>query len=284
MRILILGVTGMLGNAIFRLLSQSQNLVVFGTARSSAASKYFAAEMAERLIVGIDVENTDSLLHLFSAVRPHWVINCIGLVKQLSVSQDPLKAIPINALLPHRLSRLSELVNARLIHISTDCVFSGEKGNYKETDLCDAIDLYGRSKALGEVVYSNSVTLRTSIIGHELQSKNGLVEWFLSQKELVKGFTKAIFSGLPTIELATVIRDYILPNKDLTGLFHVAADPIAKSDLLELIALIYGKSIRIEPDDNLVINRSLNADRFQLATNYVAPSWLELINRMHQFR
>lgn len=284
MKILVLGVSGMLGNAMFRTLSEGTEVEVFGTARSSSVLRQFAPEEASKVISGVDVENQDSLARVFSEVKPQVVVNCIGLIKQLADANDPLQALPINAMLPHRLARLCELGGARLIHISTDCVFAGTKGNYRESDPADATDLYGRSKHLGEVTYLHTITLRTSIIGHELSSSHALLGWFLAQKGQVKGYTKAIFSGLPTVELARVVREVVLPMPELSGLYHVASAPIAKYDLLKLIADVYGKKIEIITDDALVIDRSLNAERFRDATGYVAPPWQELVKRMFEFK
>ena len=284
MKILVLGASGMLGNAMIRVLSERADLEVYGTLRSASAKKFFSAKIAEKLLSGVDVAQYDSLVQVFTHSRPDVVINCIGLIKQLVEGDDPLEAIPINALLPHRLARLCELSGARLIHISTDCVFTGNKGAYKEADQSDAQDLYGRSKLLGEVDYSHAVTLRTSIIGHELQGAHGLLGWFLSQKERCNGFAKAIFSGLPTVELAHIIRDIVLSRPDLHGVYHIAAKPISKFNLLKLIADVYNKKIDIEPDSNLLIDRSLDASRFQLATGYVAPEWPDLIKLMHTYQ
>lgn len=283
MRILVLGASGMLGNAMIRVLSEKTDWQVYGTIRSENSKQFFPTDIAERLLSGVDVEQQDSLVQVFLRTRPDVVVNCVGLIKQLADAEDPLQAIPINALLPHRLARLCELSGARLVHISTDCVFAGDKGNYHESDQSDAKDLYGRSKYLGEVVYPHTVTLRTSIIGHGLQSANGLIDWFLSQQGRCKGFTRAIFSGLPTVVLARIIRDVVISRTDLSGLYHVAAQPIAKYDLLRLVADVYGKSIEIVADDQLVIDRSLNADRFRLATGYETPEWPELVRCMHSF-
>ena len=167
--------------------------------------------------------------------------------------------------------------------MSTDCVFRGARGAYVETDPPDALDLYGRSKQLGEVALPHAITLRTSIIGHELASAHGLIGWFLSQKGTVRGFTNAIFSGLPTVELAHVIKDRVLPDTSLSGLFHVAAQPISKYDLLRLVSEVYGHEIEIVPDPQQVIDRSLNADRFNSATGYKPASWPKLVHRMHGF-
>lgn len=280
----MLGASGMLGNAVVRVIHEKPGLEVFGTVRSSNVLCQFTKEIANTIITGCDVSDTDSLVKLFAQVKPDVVINCIGLIKQLADVDDPLITLPINAMLPHRLANLCSLSGARLIHISTDCVFCGKKGNYKENDISDATDLYGKSKYIGEVDYPHAITLRTSIIGHELQSTHGLVGWFLSQVEQCRGYRNAIFSGLPTVVLAQIIRDVVITRSDLSGVYHVAAKPISKYDLLKLIAEIYEKSIEIVPDDNLVIDRSLNAERFSLATGYIAPEWIDLIKTMHSYQ
>ena len=281
--VLVLGASGMLGNAMLRLFSQSEGHRALGTVRSSRTMRLLPEALRASLIVGVDVENFDSLSRGIAAAKPDVVINCIGVVKQLSESDDPLTAIPINSLLPHRLARLCELAGARLVHISTDCVFSGRKGLYTEDDFPDANDLYGRSKYLGEVDYPNAVTLRTSIIGHELDGARSLVGWFLAQSGSVKGFTQAVFSGLPTVELARVVRDFVLQNPQLHGTHHVSAEPINKYDLLRLVAAAYGKSITIVPDASLVIDRSLVSTRFREATGYTPPPWPQLVQGMREF-
>ena len=282
-RVLVLGVSGMLGNAVFRIFAQSDGYSVMGSVRSAGVLRLLPSELREQVVCGVDVENTDSLMRLFALVRPNVVINCIGLVKQLAEADDPLAAIPINALLPHRVARLCDVAGARLIHMSTDCVFAGTRGMYSEQDVSDAKDFYGRSKYLGEVDYPHAVTLRTSIIGHELSSANGLVGWFLAQQGPVKGYVRAIFSGLPTVELARVIRDFVVPNPELRGLYHVSAEPINKYELLKLVAQVYGKAIDITPDDKLEIDRSLDSSRFREITGYQPAAWPELVRRMHEF-
>ena len=284
MRILVLGASGMLGNAMVRVLNEKADWQVHGTIRSESSKRFFSHDIASRLISGVDVEQHDSLMQAIIRIRPQVVINCVGLIKQLADADDPLQAIPINSLLPHRLARLCELSGARLMHMSTDCVFTGDKGGYLESDPSDARDLYGRSKFLGEVAYPHTITLRTSIIGHELQSAHGLVDWFLSQQGKCNGFTRAIFSGFPTVVLAQIVRDYVIPHTELAGVYHVAAQPISKFDLLKLIADTYGKKIEIVPSDKLVIDRSLNSQRFRDATGYVVPSWPELIKLMHSYK
>lgn len=274
----------MLGNAVFRYFSTSEGFEVTGTLRSSRGLSHFDEVLRGQLLTQVDVENFDSLSAAFATAQPDVVINCIGLVKQLATANDPLQAIPINALLPHRLARLAAIAGARLIHLSTDCVFSGTRGGYQATDFPDADDLYGRSKLLGEVVdCPHAVTLRTSIIGHELDGNHGLVNWFLSQNGTVRGFTRAIFSGLPTVELARVMRDFVLPHPELQGLYQVASPAINKHDLLQLLKSAYQKDIEIAPDAKLVLDRSLDGTKFQQATGYVSPAWTELVAKMRQF-
>jgi len=282
--VLVLGASGMLGNAVFRLFAQSPGFLTTGSLRSTTQLGYLAKNLHDNVICGVDVENVDILKSLFSKTKPDVVINCVGLVKQIAEAYDPLLAIPINALLPHRLARLCEVAGARLVHISTDCVFSGNKGMYTEADVSDANDLYGLSKYLGEVNFPHAITLRTSIIGHELSGFHSLVGWFLAQQGGVKGFRRAIFSGLPTVELALIIRDYVVPRPELHGLYHVSSKAINKFELLRLVAKIYGKSIDIQPDDELVIDRSLDSTLFCKATGYHQKEWTELIQSMHAFQ
>ena len=284
MKVLVIGASGMIGSTVLRVMSEKKDWEVFGTVRHANVKRFFTAEIARRLVDGVDVEYPDTLMKVLDQIRPDVVINCAGLTKHKPEADDPLISIPINTLMPHRLAGLCKLAGARLIHVSTDCVFSGEKGGYTEDDFADARDVYGKSKALGEVLYPHAITLRTSTIGHELQSTYGLLDWFLSQQGRCKGYTRAVFSGLPTVIFAQVIRDVVIPHRELSGLYHVAAKPINKFDLLKMIADVYGKTIEIVPDDKLVIDRSLNADRFREATGYVAQEWDEMIKLMHAYK
>ena len=282
MRVLVLGATGMLGSAVYYTLGKDMRYETIGTARNGEMAALLPKGQNCGLYLGVDVNSSESLSALFKEIRPQVVINCVGIIKQIAASQDPCTAIEINALLPHRLHHYCSLYDARLLQISTDCVFSGSKGHYLETDLGDATDLYGRTKLLGEVVAPNAITLRTSIIGHELNGgAHGLIGWFLSQTGSVNGFQKAIFSGLPTTTLAEIMADYILPNPSLSGLYHVAAAPIDKLSLLSLVREVYGKDIHIRPSGDLVIDRSLSGDKFSSATGYQVPGWPALIAYMH---
>lgn len=283
-RVLVLGATGMLGNAMFRFLATTTEWDVWGTIRTTDDASLFPEKLRCRLLACLDAMNTGELTRTLDVARPTIVVNCIGVVKQHSRASDPVATIEANALLPHRLAQQCLAAGSRLLHFSTDCVFSGAKGNYNEDDVPDANDLYGRSKLLGEVDYPHALTLRTSMIGHELRGTHGLVGWFLDQRNTVKGYQSAFFSGLPTVELAAVIRDFVIPERAMRGIYHVAAAPISKYDLLRLVRDQYKHDVQIEPDDELVINRSLDARRFNAATGYVAPSWDELVRRMYNFQ
>ena len=281
MKVLVLGASGMIGSAMFRVLSQNNEWDVWATLRADASKRFFEETLADKLLAGVDVEKHDALVRVFAHLRPDVVVNCIGLTKHHKTADDPILAIPVNTLLPHRLAELCAIGRSRLVHISTDCVFSGARGSYTEDYPADANDVYGKAKFLGEVNYSHAITLRTSTIGHELHTAYGLLEWFLSQQGSCKGFSRAIFSGLPNTEFARVVRDLVIPRPDLHGLYHVGADPIAKFELLKLIATVYGKQIDIVQDDEFMIDRSLNSERFKQATGYSAPSWPELIHSMY---
>ena len=279
MKILILGATGMLGSAVFRVLSENSSLHVIGTVRRIDSRRYFASELASRLIAVGDLECHNQLEQLFATLNPNVVINCTALRK--STSTDVIKSINIYSLLPHRLAHLCRLHDVRLIQISTDGVFSGSCGGYTEDDLPDTNDVYGITKLLGEVRDQHAITLRTSIIGHELHTKTGLLEWFLAQGDQCHCYTRSIFSGFPTIVLAQIIRDVIIPRPDLYGIYHIASQPISKFDLLQLVAKKYGKNINIVPNNTVVIDRSLSADKFKSATGYSPRDWPTLVNSMH---
>jgi dTDP-4-dehydrorhamnose reductase len=283
-KILILGGTGMLGHLLLRYFSAFPEYEVTATARSlTGMKKHFPANILPLFLPdSVDVNDFDSVIRALASVQPDVVINCIGIIKQLPLSDDPLRAITVNALLPHRISLISRTAGARVIHISTDCVFNGQKGMYTENDQSNAEDLYGRTKYLGEVSYPHCVTLRTSIIGHELKGGYGLVEWFLSQTRNVRGFNKAIYTGFPTIELARIIRDHVLPNTALSGVYHVSSEPISKYDLLSMVAERYGKKIEIESYNDFVQDRSLDSSLFRKKTGYQPPSWDKLVEMMHR--
>jgi dTDP-4-dehydrorhamnose reductase len=226
----------------------------------------------------IDVRATDRLTEILDDFRPEAVVNAVGVVKQRPDGKAAIPSLEINALLPHRLALLCKPAGVRLIHMSTDCVFSGSKGNYSEQDTPDADDLYGRSKLLGEVDEPGCLTLRTSIIGRELSRKTGLLEWFLSQRGgVVKGFRKAIFSGFTTSEIARIIEGLLTGFPRAEGLYHVSAAAISKHDLLHKINAALGLGVTIRPDDEFHCDRSLDSTRFRREFGYAPPSWDEMV-------
>ena len=275
----------MLGSSAYRLFASSKGISVTGTARSVRDLGPLPRQDNATIVGGIDATDTDTVVSIIAQQKPDVVINCVGIIKQLAASKDALASIAINSLFPHRLAQICAVANARLIQISTDCVFSGDRGGYRESDLPDARDLYGRSKLLGETDYPHAITLRTSIIGHELGRSVSLIDWFLGQPgPRVSGYRRAIYTGLPTVELARVMRDLVIPDPALSGLWHVSSQPINKFELLKLVGEIYGKRIEIIPDDSVTIDRSLDGSRFNAATGYSAPSWRELVSQMHAAR
>jgi dTDP-4-dehydrorhamnose reductase len=281
MNILVLGATGMLGHKLMQGLSH--RFKVIGSVRDLSI-KYADHPILGKLSLlgGVHVENFDSIVEALARSRPAVLVNCIGIVKQAVADHDPFHSITVNAHFPHRLAHLCQASGVRLIHISTDCVFSGRKGNYVESDVADAEDLYGRTKLLGEIDYTGVLTLRTSMIGRELETSQGLIEWFLSQKSRVTGYKRAIFSGFTTEALTDIIANIIIEYPDMRGIWHVASEPISKFDLLSLVKKIYGLKIQINIDEQVVCNRSLNADRFKKLTGFVPPLWPEMVDRMYR--
>jgi dTDP-4-dehydrorhamnose reductase len=273
----------MLGHAMLRYLAAVPDMAVAGTIRSERLPPGFPPALADRVETGIEATDDEALRRIIARFRPDAIINCVGLIKQRPGGQDAERAILVNALVPHRLARLASEGAARLIHLSTDCVFSGATGGYTEDSVPDARDFYGRSKLLGEVTEGDAVTLRTSLIGPELGSGLGLVGWFLGRTGRVPGYRHAIFSGLPTVEMARVVHRHVLPARDLRGLFHVSSQPISKYDLLALVADAYGSPAELVPDDEVRIDRSLDSSRFRTLTGYAPPDWPTLVAEMKAF-
>ena len=236
----------------------------------------------ENSYTGIDVRNNDRLVEVFSEFHPEAVINAVGIIKQRAEAIDAIPSLEINALLPHRLAVLCKATGSRLVQMSTDCVFSGKKGNYIETDESDAQDLYGKTKYLGELHENHCLTLRTSIIGLELSRRKSLVEWFLAQRGTIKGYKKAIFSGFTTIELSRVIEKLLVSHPDASGLYNLASSSINKYELLLLLKKKLGLDINIEADDSLKIDRSLNSMQFNEKFNYTPPAWEKMIEELAQ--
>jgi dTDP-4-dehydrorhamnose reductase len=280
MKVLVLGASGLLGHAVLRELWSVDVLAVFGTIRSAEQRRLFPAARGAQLVATSNLEDEAELRRVLETVEPELVINCVAMRRIPGEVPELSQMVAVYALLPRRLGTLCARAGIRLVQISSDGVFSGRKGGYTEDDCPDATDPYGTTKFLGEAE-PPAMTIRTSILGHELTGKTGLLEWFLTQEGQCRGLSRAIFSGLPTIVLARILREIVLPRPDLTGLFHVSAQPISKCNLLRLIAEVYRKQINIIPDDRMVIDRSLKSDKFRRATGYVAPDWPELIRGMY---
>ena len=283
MKILILGGGGMLGHKLVQ--QWRERFEVWTTVRGNySAVERFGLFDREKTISFVTAENFDSIIHAFGVVQPDVVVNCIGVIKQLEAAKDPTLTLSINAIFPHRVAALCKASGARFVTLGTDCVFSGTRGNYLETETPDAVDLYGQSKHWGEVVAGdNCLTVRTSIIGRELGTAHSLADWFLSNRGLgktLKGFTRAIYTGFPTIVLADILADIIETKPNVNGLWHISSDPINKFDLLQLINREFKANLAIEPDTDFHCDRSLNSERYRAEFNFKPPSWTQLIKQM----
>lgn len=275
MKILVIGAAGMLGHSLFRYFDKKYDVI--GTTRKNSWHK--------NIFNGYDATEFEKLSEFILEQKPDVIFNCVGIIKQQEAAKNNLVSIEVNSLFPHKLASFSLENNIKVIHFSTDCVFSGKEGNYTEDSNPDSRDLYGLSKLMGEIKYENSLTLRTSIIGHELNSSLSLIDWFLSQNKKCKGFSKAIFSGFPTNSLARIIDEVILKNflaGKKYGLYHLSSDPIDKYSLLKLVADKYNKEIEIYKEDSFVIDRSLNSSRFRSDFNFSPRGWSDLVDEMFE--
>ena len=279
MRVLILGGDGMLGHQLLRQFApHHETRVTLRRPISDYAA--FGLFTEGNAYDRIELSNADALTPVLAGFKPQAVINAIGIVKQRPTAEETIPSLEINALLPHRLAILCGEIGARLVHISTDCVFSGRKGGYREEDPSDAEDLYGRTKYLGELHEASCLTLRTSMVGLELSRKTGLVEWFLAQRGTIRGYRNAIFSGFTTLELARIIETLLTRFPAAAGLYHVSSAPISKFDLLSLIKKRLGLAVEIAPYDDFRCDRSLNSHRFQSEFGYRAPEWPVMVDEL----
>ena len=282
-KLIVLGATGLLGSTLLKYFSKQSNIKCYGIIRKNSDIDKLKSIKNVKLYK-IDYKKKNSILKVFNKTKPNLIINCIGVVKQLTHKNQLSEIIRINSFLPHYLTELANVKSkTRFIQFSTDCVFSGTKGKYKETDFPGAQDIYGRSKLLGELTYPNTLTLRTSIIGHELQTKYSLLSWFLDQKKPIKGYKNAIFSGLTALEIAKFLDKFIIPNKKLNGMYHLSGNTISKYELLNLVKSVYKKDIKIIIDKKVKINRSLNSNLIQKHTGYKPRNWTKLIQEMFEF-
>ncbi len=279
-RILIIGGTGMLGHKLVQKLRT--NAEVWSTIRQGFSDvSHFGIFDEKRTITRLNVIDFDQVAKAIRQIKPDVIINAVGVIKQLPSANDVVRTLTLNSLFPQRLAMLRADLDFRLITISTDCVFDGQEGNYSEDDIPNANDLYGQSKRWGEVSSEGCLTIRTSIIGRELATRHSLFEWFLANKGgNVKGFSKAIYSGFPTIVFADIIRDLIFEQPDLYGLFHVSSEPINKFELLGLVRSAYDVEIEIEKFADFAIDRSLDSSRFRRLTGFAPRSWPEMVEMM----
>jgi dTDP-4-dehydrorhamnose reductase len=279
--VLVIGGNGMLGHKLVQRLGD-KGLDVWTTLHSTFDEvERFGIFDRERTIETIDVTGIDSVKKAVDTAEPDVIINAVGVIKQSREATDIANTLLINSIFPHRLAKTANEAGARLILISTDCVFDGKDGNYTENDDPNALDLYGQSKRWGEVTADNCLTVRTSIIGRELSGAHSLVEWFLSNRGgSVKGYANAIYSGFPTIVFADIISSLINEHTGLSGLYHISSEPIDKFTLLTLINDAYDAGISVEPDEEFRIDRSLDSTRFRKATGFEPPSWEAMIGQM----
>ncbi len=278
MKVLVIGGQGMLGHKMFQVLQTRHDTYATFRSKYGLWQQLPFYEDDSRTLGGVDVFNFDTVINAMAVVKPDVVINCVGIIKQLDDASNPIMSLEINAVFPHRLAILCQISGARMITMSTDCVFSGKTGNYTEKDVPDAIDLYGRTKLLGELIKPNCLTIRTSIIGRDFFKSVGLLEWFLKNRgKTIKGYKKAVFSGLTTIELARLAVDLLEKHTTLSGLYHVASKPINKFDLLMKIKEKANLEVNIEPNEDVTIDRSLNTHRFLTETNQNIPTWDQML-------
>jgi len=280
MRILILGASGMVGHKAYQVLSKDfDTYAAFRKFDNYLRNTKIFEE--NKVCDHVDAFDFDKVVNAIDKVNPRVVLNCIGIIKQSKDVQDAKAMTYINSLFPHLLEEYCENAGIKMIHVSTDCVFSGRKGNYVEEDLSDAQDSYGKTKFEGEVKFSEALTLRTSIIGRELFSDISLVDWFLSQEgKTVKGYEKAIYTGFTSVVFCNEISRIIKSFFDLKGLYHVSSDPISKYDLLKIIKEIYSLNIEIQRDSSFVCDRSLNSEKYRKATSFFPIGWKEMVKAM----
>lgn len=273
MKVLVLGASGMLGHRLLLHFAECGLEVKAALRQDEAAYRRFGIFPAARCFFGIDLGREADLQRVLEQSQPQAVVNAAGVVKQRDEGKQPLPSLEINALLPHRLARLCEPRGVRVVHMSTDCVFSGARGGYRESDPIDVTDLYGLTKYLGELREGNCLTLRTSILGPELDRKHGLFEWFLAQQGTVRGFCNAIYTGFSTMEMARILEMLLVKFPEARGLYHVSSEPISKYELLCKIKARAGLATEIVPDDDFRCDRSLDSTRFRGAFGYTPPSW-----------
>jgi dTDP-4-dehydrorhamnose reductase len=282
-KVMVLGGAGMLGHKMFQVLRERFSGVLCTVREDMRKPPFDRVELLQGndVVPGVDVTDFPALQAILSALRPGYVVNCVGVIKQRAEAVSAIPSITINSLLPHKLAQMAARWGGRVIHFSTDCVFNGKRGGYLEEDFSDAEDLYGKTKFLGEVAADNALTLRTSIIGRELSEHRSLLDWFLAQNhKTVRGYRRVIYSGVTTNHLAELVASIIQEHPELNGLYQVASEPISKYDLLCLLREAYRLDVRVEPDDLEVSDRSMRCDRLRAAIDYKCPPWPVLVRQL----
>lgn len=271
MKILVLGAYGMLGHQLVQVLSPRHEVHATCRTRRPELAPFVPAAS---LMSGVTAEDLDSVIRAIAQVRPDAVLNCIGVIKQRAEAKDPIPSLTVNSLFPHRLAQLCRAAGARLVHFSTDCVFSGRTGHYAQDAVSDAEDLYGRSKFLGEVGGEGALTIRSSIIGPELDVHSGLLDWFLAQRgKEARGYTGAIYTGFTTEVMAELVETLLTRHAELSGVWQVASPAINKFELLRLVDRKLGLGVTLHPDTEFRCDRSLDGSLFAARTGFVAPTW-----------
>jgi len=279
MRILILGAAGMLGHKLWQRLSQRFDDVHATIRAARGAYAYCGLFESARIVEGVDASDFPALAQVLDSIAPQTIVNCIAVTKRREAADDALASIELNAALPHRLAAWAAEHGARVIHFSTDCVFDGRSGGYTEASATNAEDVYGKTKALGEIGGAAALTLRTSFIGRELGRGTELLEWFLAQRgRRIKGYRNALYTGVSTLWMADRVGDLIEHHPQLSGIYQVASPMISKFDLLDLARKAYNLPVEIDADENVVVRRDLDGSHFAHATGIVTPDWQTMMH------
>lgn len=281
MRVLILGVSGLIGHKLFQELTSS--FEVFGTLHK-IKQQYGDIQLfsGDNVIGGVDVKKFEILTGVFAAINPDVILNCVGITKRKININYPLEVLMVNSVFPHQLANWAKENQKRVIHFSTDCVFDGKIGNYTESSLTTAEDIYGRTKALGEITYNHTLTIRSSFIGQELFDRTELLDWFLSQDgKVIKGFKNTFYSGVSTIFMAKVIKEIILNFPDLFGLYQLApGNPISKFELLSIAKESFNINVDIIADELHVHHPTLDSSKLKTEIDLTVPSWKEMMDEL----
>lgn len=281
MRICILGASGMLGHKLWKSLS-----VHFPNAYATIRGcrddykKFNLFKNDDQVIEKIDALNFPDFEKVLDKIKPEIILNCIGITKRREEINNLAVSITLNALFPHQLAAWGAKNNAKVVNFSTDCVFDGKIGHYTEESMTSAGDTYGKTKAIGELKEGNTLTLRSSFIGTELLPGSELLEWFLAQSGIVRGYRNTSYSGFTTLELCRIVEKLLIDFPQARGLYNISSEPISKFDLLMLIKKKMNLDIEIIPDDNFFCDRSLDSSKFRKEFSYTPPTWEKMIDEL----